>query len=406
MQTGDVAEVRNAQQETCIRTAASAGRCGIISELSTESHFAARCSRLEDGELFQPDFATQFQGVAAFNPGQVVGEDVTVLLLDRRQKARTADGCSAIREAKVRQASVNRSKGNAGKSQLAGDVLIEIQLEAMCVNAVITDAKFVDQRGRKNVGFTQRQAAIGVLFYSIEESAAIQRVVEGSGNFTGLIFIAETSKDVVLLADLVIDTDIKVVSALLTPRAGEEVVARDVGVGRGKERREARSQRINQTCREDIGRQPVSIDWKSTEAIRVQRMVGWNRRIEELGEPGIENLANESIVAIAVFCMRPVDWNTVLVDLWGELGSQQIAEISPDLRRRRNQAQMRNCLPHSQAFIITKEKGSILDDRTANRKTELVLPVGLLSEGLKGVGRVEFVIPQELPDAPMKSVGS
>ena len=67
---------------------------------------------------------------------------------------------------------------------------------------------------------------------------------------------------------------------------------------------------------------------------------------------------------------------------------------------------MRNCLPHSQAFIITKEKGSILDDRSANRKAELVLPVGLLSEGLKGVGRVEFVIPQELPDAPMKSVGS
>ena len=74
----------------------------------------------------------------------------------------------------------NRTPGNCNCPEMS---LLKLELKTMRVDAVVAKTEFVHQRWAEHVGFAQREAAICVVFDSIEEPAAVEHIVKG-GNKT------------------------------------------------------------------------------------------------------------------------------------------------------------------------------------------------------------------------------
>src|SRR5215469_6781222 len=101
----------------------------------------------------------------------------------------------------------------------------------MRIDAVIAEACFVYEGGTEGMRVAERHAAVGIVLNSVGEVSAIERVVEGRGNEAGLVLVAETAKEVILVIDLVVDADVEVILALSPLRFGEEIVTVEVYVG-------------------------------------------------------------------------------------------------------------------------------------------------------------------------------
>ena len=177
VEAGDQTEVGNSQQERGKCRPAAAGCSRVIGELTAETQVAAGRSRLEDRELLAPNLRAEFEGVPATNPIQVLGEDIAVLQFLRRQKGGATNGGRAVPEVNLRQTAIERTEGHSGivdtKLRIARDVLVEVQLEAVGVDAVVAQPEFIDEVGGKHVNFAHGDAAVGIFFDPIEESAAI-----------------------------------------------------------------------------------------------------------------------------------------------------------------------------------------------------------------------------------------
>src|SRR5579863_7140060 len=113
--------------------------------------------------------------MASFHPGEIVGDDVAVLFLNRGQIAGTAElWRRPVAERQSGKPAVERAGlvRNAGIIKLGRDILVVVVLVAMGVDAVVTKTEFVHVRGVEGVSFAQRDASIGKIFDAVEETAA------------------------------------------------------------------------------------------------------------------------------------------------------------------------------------------------------------------------------------------
>src|SRR5258708_1997458 len=148
--------------------------------------------------------------MAAMDPDQVLVDDITILLLKRGQEIRRANA-RVIHKADTREPAKSRREGNAFQSELAGDVDVGEGWRSVGVDAVVSQAEFVDECRREGVDFTDRSAAIRIVLVAGREPSAIQKVCERTGREDRLIFVAEAHKEVVVVGESVIDADIEIV---------------------------------------------------------------------------------------------------------------------------------------------------------------------------------------------------
>ena len=164
MQAGNRAEIGDAQQEGGKCRASGAGRCRIIRELAAEAHITARGRRLKKRELLVPNFRAEPEGVAPAHPGEVVGQNKTVLYFTRRKESGAADGSGAVAEINFRQATIQGRERHPGETDpergIACDVFVKIQLVSMRVDAVVTQPDLIDHGRGKQMGLAQRDASI------------------------------------------------------------------------------------------------------------------------------------------------------------------------------------------------------------------------------------------------------
>src|SRR5579863_8210094 len=108
------------------------------------------------------------------NQGDVVGQNIGVLFLNRREIAGASQSRCAVVDADLRQPADIRTVGNSRKSKLRGNVCVGIQLEAVRVDAVVSEAEFIDEVGSKDVSFAQRNGTKRIVLGAIGERAAIE----------------------------------------------------------------------------------------------------------------------------------------------------------------------------------------------------------------------------------------
>src|SRR5271155_4224540 len=102
--------------------------------------------------------------------------------------------------------------------------------------------------------FADGRAAIRKILVTVEESAAIQHIVERGRNKAGLILIAEAAEKRIVGRKSVVDSNVEVVARFGAHRDGDEVESRVIGIRRGKQRGKARGQRVDGPIRENVGR--------------------------------------------------------------------------------------------------------------------------------------------------------
>ncbi len=96
---------------------------------------------LVNRELFEAQFTAQLDRVPRAHPIQVVADNVTVLLFNRRQISGAPDGLVAVAEADRWQATNSRRKGNSRKVELLRDIDVVVEVEAMRVQMVEAEAQ-------------------------------------------------------------------------------------------------------------------------------------------------------------------------------------------------------------------------------------------------------------------------
>jgi len=82
--------------------------------------------------------------MAAMDPSEIVGENVTVLQFFGGLEGRGADAGSNYAETHRGETSNSGLEGNADKTKLAGYIRIREGLEAMGVDAIVTEPKLVN----------------------------------------------------------------------------------------------------------------------------------------------------------------------------------------------------------------------------------------------------------------------
>ena len=145
VKASNLSAVRNAKQKSGNRLSARTGRCGIVGEVAAERHVATGGGWLEYRELFEAKFSAKLRGVASLNPAQIVGKNITVLMFICGQVFRAANSRSTIAEADRRQAAEIRPIGYPGKIKLLRDIDVVVQVVAMGLKMIESEAKFVEQ---------------------------------------------------------------------------------------------------------------------------------------------------------------------------------------------------------------------------------------------------------------------
>ena len=143
----------------------------------------------------------------------------------------------------------------AGEVQQLFTRFIRIDLLALRIDSVIAEPEFVSQVAAKQVRPAGGKATIGVVFHAAEKPAAIASGrVEGPGNQTRLVFIAETEEGVVLLGIFLVDANVKIVTGLAAHWIREKVKSVSVDIGGGIKFGNRQRERINLDLRDDIRR--------------------------------------------------------------------------------------------------------------------------------------------------------
>src|SRR5881392_577877 len=101
------------------------------------------------------------------HPSKVIAQYKAVLYFPGGQEGRTPDGGGAVAEVDFRQAAIQRRKWHTweidAECGITCDVLVEIQLVAMRVDAVVSQAELIDYGRGEQVSFAQGNTAIRVV---------------------------------------------------------------------------------------------------------------------------------------------------------------------------------------------------------------------------------------------------
>src|SRR5262249_47217944 len=97
----------------------------------------------------------------------------------------------------------------------------------MRVDAVVAKTKFIDQCGGEGVGFADRHAAVGIVLIACREAATVQEVGKWAGGEDRLVFVAEANEKIILVAEPVVNPNIKIVLIEMLLGINQVVVAAD-----------------------------------------------------------------------------------------------------------------------------------------------------------------------------------
>ena len=92
--------------------------------------------------------------MAAVNPRQIVGKDETILFFDGRQERGTSNAYGSVAKANTGEAAVDRSKWHTRESELLRNILVVVELQAVRIDAIVSNPKFIDHCGAEQVSFT------------------------------------------------------------------------------------------------------------------------------------------------------------------------------------------------------------------------------------------------------------
>ena len=266
----------------------------------------------------------------------------------------------------------------------------------MRIDAVVTQPEFIDQVRGKQVGFTQRHTAIRIVLDAVKETTPVEDIIKGGGDVAGLVLVAEAREKVVFLREFVVHSHIEVVARFLSRGLGQEVCPRNTSVGHRQKGGQARRKRID--VAEDI-QVSARRNRYAAEAIGVEA------RLHRL--PRVENFSDKCCISAAVQGYGPIDWSPrVRVELRRKIAQKIGAEVACDFLGRGNNLQDGRCLPDPQTLVIEEEKRPILDNRSTQRESELILLVRLASELVKGISGIKLLIAQKLVNVAMQLIGA
>src|SRR5208337_1017152 len=263
----------------------------------------------------------------------------------------------------------------------------------MRVQSVEAKAQLVDQAGTETVDLAGRQAAGVVLAVAIRKAAAIEHGLKRRGQEIAGVAKTEAHKEIVLLAESLVQANIEPVAPLALLRIRLEVVdivKGDIGPGEVAVSDEACGDLVLEIRRNDIG-WPVG---------RITAYVAADRSAAGIPcLPRIENLAVICWVAGAI----ENSWNRpraarVII-------RQKLRKVPASLMRTRNLHQLRKRMAETIALIVSEKERLVLHDGPAEGKAKLVLLVGLLS-GIEPVKRVEFLVAHEFKKIAVKLIGA
>src|SRR5437868_1024216 len=101
----------------------------------------------------------------------------------------------------------------------------------------------------------QGHTAICIVFDATKKAATIAVCrEERTRNVAGLIFIAESEESIVLLAELLIDANVEIVTAFRSHRVGNKVESQRIHIGERKQIGEGSGKRIEHVRRDNIQR--------------------------------------------------------------------------------------------------------------------------------------------------------
>src|ERR1700733_14782887 len=144
------------------------------------------------------------------NPDDIFVKHKAVLFLNRRQEIGTSDA-RQIGKTHGGKAAEIWLKWHSQQTQIARDIRVSVRLEAMRIDAVVSEAELIQQSRREGVDFAQSQAGIAVVLVAGSKTAAVKLIRERSRSENRLVLITETHEEVIPVRELVVHTNVKIV---------------------------------------------------------------------------------------------------------------------------------------------------------------------------------------------------
>src|ERR1700678_747228 len=259
-----------------------------------------------------------------------------------------------ITKAKRRQAAdvLARCERNPGEGnrELLRNILVVKQIVAVGAEVVETETKFVDQVIAKTMDLARSQPLGGVVAVAILKTPTIEHVIKGRWEEVAVIAVAEAGKEIIFVADGLVDANVKLIFRLAALGIREVVATGQRGIRRGEEisqllaqgidtRRGRRTrQRRADGPRENVGRHSAGCGTDGNAArSAVKRRIG-------LCLVWIENLTRIGRIAAAIqeTCRG------------GRI--EKRGEIPANLGRRGNGGQLRQRLANPKAFVVSEKE--------------------------------------------------
>src|SRR5262249_387140 len=209
--------------------------------------------------------------------------------------------------------------------------------------------------------FADCYAAVSIVLTTRRKAAAIQEIRERSWRHDRVIFVAEAGKEIVVLAYSLVHSNIKIVLIDSLFGGHQVVVAADIEAGQWRREQCSKASgygvdRLRAGCWEYIGGKAART-YANRHAAHSGRVVSaCSDRLSEVWVKYFALVRRISSTIENIQSSRGINnWRAQI---------QETREIARQLCRSRNQQQLRQRLPNAQAFVINKEEGLVLDDRT------------------------------------------
>src|SRR5208337_3311440 len=267
----------------------------------------------------------------------------------------------------------------------------------MRVQSVEAKAQLVDQTGTEAVDLAGRQAAGIILAVAIRKTAAVEHGLKRRGQEIAGVAKTEAHKEIVVLAESLVQANIEPVARLALHGIGLEVaniVKSDIGRGEVAVGDKACGDLIHETGWNDIG---WPVGWITADVAADRNAAGIPRVGSCLSR--IENLAVVCRVAGAIG--NSCNWPRVT----RVITRQKLRKVPDILMRARNLRQLRKRMAEAVALIVSEKERFVLHDRSAKGEAKLVLLVGLLAS-IEPVQRIEFLVSHEFEKIAVELVGA
>src|SRR5439155_5326225 len=375
--------------------------------------------RSEPGEPQMLVLESSLEGVRAVNLGQILGELSGLAESFAGHEGGRSDG---VQTGKVDlgQAAVETVLRNALNPEFRRDALLGRKgLKLAGGQPAVTEPQLIDGGRRKGVGLAQHRAHAVVVEGVLSEAAAVREALEGSRDEVRIVSVAQPPEQLVLLAEVVVDANVKLLGVVPHYRVGS-VVVKETGPVR---------RRIQVEQRDGIGVEPRS--WKLVAGKRVTDKTNGlaeGNVVARIALAGARRgqtchwigcSANDGTRGGGIKHAPEREGAAQKIVSCSTLAGDQLRKVRVAGRPLLGGGDGRHLgrgLPDASAFVIEEEKRFVLaivdaryGHRAADRAAKLVLAEFAFGDAagvLKEVGRVKLVIADELPQGAMNLVGT